>query len=830
MKLSPVCGYIFGMRIFTIVTLSMLATLFTCGASVYAQGSCGVGSDESVCIYRLRSKPDGSGKPATSLILIETKHIRPGWMDYGQRVFDVIQEADVVYSELGLGKPAPGPGKSAGFEDLFTRTKWDAATRPLLERFLDSHPALADRVFTKLQDANTSSVTEITFRQALNLDGNTKALDGSRLRPERAYGPIKAAEYGKSVPDETQFQKWFGELNHRAEQRSLDDRAALMRDNANHSQFYADKIYDLLSAASNPAGAATRVSAEVQNERLAVVRDGRNQDWVRKIMGSLDGDAGKTVAIFVGGGHLDGMVELLNKENRFEVTVFYQPIRVQDAGGKFSPPPARPSKDWEDKHLSDGGPGPGNGGPGGSSPAGGSSSDAMLHRNALVPLGGVDMNPAPAAVAPRFDEASQLEAMKNEVAQRRSVGEGAGDPTSRKRGFWSWLGGGSNTEDTVIFSLRAALARIKSGKDNRKLREVGGITRIGGFILDKAGEDILLYGVRKPRLPALHLDDFLVALKYGWNHYARLEGNTIYLSQLACSIDPYQEVSARLDAAARQINAAADEKAMDAAAEGYVKVCHENQKVSVFGIPPETRFAKVMVEADYRMKGLVDGTADVDDTAFKSLNELYHERLIRDLREGGHPISRRMANRFWFRAGEASYASHAGVTSLREVQLVLLTEKEYVGGNGARIQSGEADPLSADFSAGFAVHFGRIKAALPIFAELENLYRWTTLQAILKARGDGWRLPFDLEENLKNYRGPEEMTPSELPGKGTLQKEIFRNGGKIFTILGPTCGGVSMELKPEAAEPTASQATAMEGLLARAVHGRDPDQGYWELR
>ncbi|MFZ1947484.1 MAG: hypothetical protein WAW06_08040, partial [bacterium] len=76
--------------------------------------------------------------------------------------------------------------------------------------------------------------------------------------------------------------------------------------------------------------------------------------------------------------------------------------------------------------------------------------------------------------------------------------------------------------------VQATLERLPEGSPVPELiAEVGGITRLDGYVLDRKHQDVIIFGDADPSNPTLYLEDFVVALRNAWREYADREGNTL---------------------------------------------------------------------------------------------------------------------------------------------------------------------------------------------------------------------------------------------------------------------------------------------------------------
>jgi len=101
-------------------------------------------------------------------------------------------------------------------------------------------------------------------------------------------------------------------------------------------------------------------------------------------------------------------------------------------------------------------------------------------------------------------------------------------------------------------SLKQLQASVRAG-NSQSVYNLCGITRLDGYVLDRDSRDVVVYGVVDPNLPALRLDDFVVALRAAKLVYGRREGRTIYYSAPGCSIDPNPDTLRRLQGVAHEL-------------------------------------------------------------------------------------------------------------------------------------------------------------------------------------------------------------------------------------------------------------------------------------
>ena len=149
---------------------------------------------------------------------------------------------------------------------------------------------------------------------------------------------------------------------------------------------------------------------------------------------------------------------------------------------------------------------------------------------------------------------------------------------------------GAKANPTVAISLRE-LSKTLSG---RRTARFEGMTRLDGFAIDVANKDIALFGLTESGKSDLHAEDFVVALR---SAYTRGEE---YRKSPAISLDPEDGYFHRIG----KIPTWKPEGRLEY--ERQCKLTHW-QTVRVDGMPRHSRAAKVLVDADYRMKQVSQG-------------------------------------------------------------------------------------------------------------------------------------------------------------------------------------------------------------------------------
>lgn len=209
------------------------------------------------------------------------------------------------------------------------------------------------------------------------------------------------------------------------------------------------------------------------------------------------------------------------------------------------------------------------------------------------------------------------------------------------------------------------------------------------------------------------------------------------------------------------------------------------QAIEVFGIDPRTRAARVLVEADYRMKlvgmGLEPGVAGVKS---------YLDTLTVGADGNPPPMS---VLRWWFTlnydAIKATPAHDAFELCGQGVQV--LSENELLTRGGERVHTGASNEPTALFAHSFTRHFDAMCDKYPLYAELRNIFDLALVSQLLVVEDVSGRFDWPMGHLLdeQGYQIELAEAPREVE---TVVNHRLVNGKHIVTGLS---GGVRADLR-----------------------------------
>ena len=373
--------------------------------------------------------------------------------------------------------------------------------------------------------------------------------------------------------------------------------------------------------------------------------------------------------------------------------------------------------------------------------------------------------------------------------------------------------GRASTLPSRALSLSAAVDAMRSGRMASEAESLCGITKISGYVTDVKSKDIVIIGKVDPSLPPLHLDDLVVALRNVWLLYTYTKGNVRYYADPGCSIDPDPRVLGQLrDLRTEPLDLNKPDQVKDRMGQ-WRDIGKKPQKVRVMGVPFDSHFAKVMVDADYYMKRLVNGTVTLPIDGFQSLTDLHTRRIRENLHAPNQSLGpENMINRFWFSPGDCTYDDGNGYVLLKSCDVKLLTEQEFLSEQGTITGLGKPDPLAGEFAKSFSQDYGEIGTQRPIYRELQGLFAFVGLARLLKDHNAHSVAPGAMQFLLTGYKLSETHVNRTLEGLRDVrtinEKVDSGRGPQVWTVMQSSCGGVSMAVQPKrVAAPRRSRGT-----------------------
>lgn len=370
----------------------------------------------------------------------------------------------------------------------------------------------------------------------------------------------------------------------------------------------------------------------------------------------------------------------------------------------------------------------------------------------------------------------------------------------------------------------------------KELLRLTGLTRVIGYIVDEANNDLILFGEIERGLPSLYLDDLVIALRNIWLKYAELKGDTHYYLAPYCSIEPDFRAVESLKDIGRQIFEGSSSSSVERAIKKWGELCRWPQSVRIMGIPHNSHFASVIVKADYDMKRLAIGCDSVDIPEFSSLSDMTLEKAQRDFIDGGATsLGSSIGNRFWFYPGEINFLEDEGIITIEECQIVLLTEESYLSKSGKIVGEGKTSEIAESFAERFTSMYADLAEEKPVYIEFENLFNIFGLSKCIKFKSSHEEAKIDLGYLLDKCHVTRTTVKKYLPGQSNVEKfersSEIQGGRQTRKVWIPFCGGVAMNIKVGKKNFRWDKTGKLSRLRKKALKARpSPKTLFWNFR
>lgn len=312
------------------------------------------------------------------------------------------------------------------------------------------------------------------------------------------------------------------------------------------------------------------------------------------------------------------------------------------------------------------------------------------------------------------------------------------------------------------------------------IRYLGGLTAISYVVVDPEANDVLLVGPaegwktdgkgnvlgKTSGRPVMQFEDLLTIYR-AWQHQDRP-------SVITCSIDPTPEAIRKLAQVDRQFNVLTNNNIRAYAA--AQEEAYGLNTVTVQGVPTTSRFAKVLVAADYKLKQIGLGHEPSHVSGLPSYTSLLSGNKQR-------------TPRFWLAPeyGTVTHDSQKQTWKLSEVKVKTLSEDEFIEARSqSRQASGRTDKAALNWCSKMDKNYDALCKVEPVFGDLKNCMELAMAVALIQREGllekAGCKIPTIANVHL--------MTPPALPIPKTVpSKALISRNGRTLVVA---CGGVEI--------------------------------------
>ena len=306
--------------------------------------------------------------------------------------------------------------------------------------------------------------------------------------------------------------------------------------------------------------------------------------------------------------------------------------------------------------------------------------------------------------------------------------------------------------------------------------------------------------------PILQLDDLVTLLR---------TFSDSGLREFECSIDPREKGVRRLHEYVQEANSRGSVNLKRV--RSWVRSLQRMlgmQDVRVDGVPDDSRIARVIVEADYRMKligiGRLNGV-----TGIESIFDL----LPQSLQQNPPAI----AGLRWWMTMKYESVRHSPQRDAFELigsSVLCLSENEHITAQGQRVETGKAEETNRLFAEKFTSHYARLARQDKVFADLQNIFDLAVIAALIDQQG--------LDRAIGWARGVFASHGDYEPAKYEPAREVMSVAGhRVFNdrdIVVQVAGGIRGNVLAELRRPGMLRTSHR---LASTTRDSVPTDGRW---
>jgi hypothetical protein len=297
--------------------------------------------------------------------------------------------------------------------------------------------------------------------------------------------------------------------------------------------------------------------------------------------------------------------------------------------------------------------------------------------------------------------------------------------------------------------------------------------------------------------PVLMLEDLVVALR---------SADAAAASGISCSIDPTDEGVARLRRALRT-------RPAGPALIPQLEQILGPQTITVEGVPPESRFARVMVAADFLMKRLGMGfePAPVDELP----------SYLQMIAAGAAAPPRTITPRWWLAPDYAPLgrdgAGLAWEIGARSMKTLAEDGRPASSRNADAAPAARSAALTQQWADRFTSKYDELAMQIPVFAELQNCIDLAVVAALVEKEDLRRAAGLELKLLLDAERVPTGIYPAPQTAP-SLASAVPKGNAWIVSVSG------GVEADPQ---QIASQREAAPGLASLRAASTPPSAARW---
>ncbi len=357
---------------------------------------------------------------------------------------------------------------------------------------------------------------------------------------------------------------------------------------------------------------------------------------------------------------------------------------------------------------------------------------------------------------------------------------------------------------------REVARRIADGQTvPESMMQLAGLSKIQYVFLDKEEGDIVVGGPAEAwqynaqgqpigvttKRPTLQLDDLVTVLRT----FTRNEAD------FGCSINTREENVQSLQAFAAQSMARGPLSA-GGGVRSFVNQLQKKlglQDVVVWGVPADSRVARVIVEADYRMKLI-----GIDKLDGGKAIPSYFDLLPKAMQKNPPATE---ALRWWLSMKYDSVTHSPDRTAFEIVGSSVLcqSENQVLTADGKHLPTGQSEPINRQFAENFTQNYSGLAQRDLVFADMQNVFDLALVAAMIRHERLNDRAAWDMGAFANNgeYRPATYAVPTEV--ESVVNHKVYNGRDVVVQVAGGVRADVVSIVKDPELAKEAPQLTAV---------------------
>lgn len=241
------------------------------------------------------------------------------------------------------------------------------------------------------------------------------------------------------------------------------------------------------------------------------------------------------------------------------------------------------------------------------------------------------------------------------------------------------------------------------------------------------------------------------------------------------------------------------------------------QDIEIWGVPTDSRVARVIVEADYRMKliGIDKLKAGKEIPSYFDLLSATQPKNVQTMD----------ALRWWLTM-KYDAVSHSRDKTVFEIQgssVLCQSENQFLTAEGKHVPTGQSEPTNRAFAQNFTANYDKLAARDPVFADMQNIFDLALVSALIQHEKlddkAGWDLGVFTPRG--DYATAHYAVPKEIDS--VVNHRVYNGRDIVVQVAGGVRGDVMSVVK----DPKLTQESPRLGSVAQAAKAPELPAGRW---